>query len=374
MSSAKKLNVAPTLTHAEGMMTHAAIISPFWDALITGGLSVVVYLAACVFSPRAAPGPAIGAFVFNLSFAVNFPHFLASYQLLYGDFRHKITRDFRFMFAGLIVPIILAVGMAEASSAANPKVLGYFLVAMYFFVGWHYIKQTFGIMVVCNAYRKIFYNKSERFWLLTNMYAIWAVSFFSANANPSTYNQMGISYPSLNLTVYPLYASYALLGLGVAGNLFMHVKKYIREGSVLPASSIMGYLAIYVFLVPQFTHPFTGHTSPFFHSLQYLLFVFAYQRNKVDAEAENLPAIEARKKKVLGIGGFFFGSVVYGALAFSLVPGLFDHSSWLNRGLFGPTPFVLFATIFLNIHHYFIDNVIWKGSNREIREHLFRAS
>jgi hypothetical protein len=37
----------------------------------------------------------------------------------------------------------------------------------------------------------------------------------------------------------------------------------------------------------------------------------------------------------------------------------------------GPTLFVFLSWIFINIHHYFIDNVIWRGENPDTRRHLF---
>ena len=356
------------------MVASTAIISPFWDAFCTGGLSLAMFAIISVSFSRVTPDSAVALFVFNLSFLVNFPHFLSSYQLMYGDFRHKIFTDTRFMIAGILVPLVLAVGMAWSFVRLDSVSLGYFLVAMYFFVGWHYVKQTFGIIVVANAYRKIFYSKRERFWLQANMYSLWAVSFFHANAYANYYNQMGIDYPSLNLSAYPLQVAYFVLGLSVAATVYLHVRKYIVDGSVFPASSVMAYATIYLFLHPLATHPMYAHMAPFFHSLQYLLFVYAYRRNKIEDEIEDVPAIEARSKRVIGIGGFFVGSIVLGALAFTIVPGFFDMSPLINRALFGATPFVFFATVLINIHHYFIDNVIWKGSNPEIREHLFRAA
>jgi len=374
VSAAKKLNLAYETGSSGVAIAKPAMISPFWDMICTGGLSLFLFALMSVTLARVAPDNAIGLWVFNLSFAVNFPHFLASYQILYGDFRHRITQSYRFFFAAVIVPIVLCVGMAEAFAASNPTTLGYFVVAMYFFVGWHYVKQTFGVIVVSNAYRKIFYNKEERFWLLANMYSVWAVSFFNSNATSITYNQMGIPYPSLNFSYYPVYVSYGVLGASIIGTIYMHIRKYIREGSIPPASAFTAYFTIYLFLLPLTTHPMYMHTAPFFHSLQYLLFVFAFRANKVESEVAKLPAIEGRKRRILGIGGFFAGSILLGALSFAIIPGLFDATPWLNRALFGPTPFVFFATIFINIHHYFIDNVIWKGNNPEIREHLFKAS
>lgn len=374
MSTAKKLNIAHTQSDEGAIIAHPAMISPFWDMAFAGGLSLVIYMLISVLFKPMAPDSSVATFVYNLSFAVNFPHFLASYQLLYGDFRHEITRKPRFFFAAVIVPIVLGVGMAQALALSNPLVLGYFVVAMFFFVGWHYVKQTFGVMVVANAYKKVFYNKQERMVLLTNMYALWAVSFFNANAFQSSYAQMGIAYPSLNFGVEPLYASQAVMCVAIVATVLMHFRKYVREGVKPSGTAIMAYLTIYVWLLPAMIHPTFGHMAPFFHSFQYLLFVYVFRKNKVEAQIEELPAVEGRKRRVVGIWGFFAGSIILGGLAFQFVPSFFDHLGILNNALFGGTPFVFFATIFINIHHYFIDNVIWKGNNHEIREYLFKAS
>jgi hypothetical protein len=262
--------------------------------------------------------------------------------------------------------------MAEGFALSNPMMLGYSVVAMYFFVGWHYVKQTFGVMVVSNAYQKIFYNKPERFWLQLNMYAIWAVSFFNSNIGPSMYQQNGINYPSLNLSIYPVYVSYAVLAVAAFANLVMHVRKYIREGVIPTPAAIAGYFAIYAFLLPILSHPIYGLIVPAFHSLQYLLFVYTFRRNKVESSIQKneLPH-QIRRRRVFGLGGFFVGAVVLGALVFSIIPGAMDMTDWMNRGLFGATPFVFAFTVFINVHHYFIDNVMWKGNNPEMRAYLF---
>lgn len=372
MSTAKKFSSFHDQAHV-GVLEMPSMISPIWDMVFAGGLSIAVYLLMNISFRSQAPDNSIALWVFNLSFVMNFPHFLASYQMLYGDFRREITRNMRFFWAAVIVPVLLGLGMMGAFAASSPTMLGYFVSAMYFFVGWHYVKQTFGVIVVGNAYQKIFYNKQERNWLQFNMYALWAASFFAANAGPASYQQMGIYYPSFNFGTIPLNISYALLTISIFGNVFMHFRKYIRDGSRPSGMAIMAYLTIYIWLLPLLMHSMYAHMAPFFHSFQYLLFVYAFRKNKVEDTIQDLPVVEARKQRVLGIWGFFAGSIILGALSFQLIPGFFDHLGLLDTSKFGPTPFVFFATIFINIHHYFIDNVMWKGNNPEIRQYLFKA-
>jgi hypothetical protein len=55
------------------------------------------------------------------------------------------------------------------------------------------------------------------------------------------------------------------------------------------------------------------------------------------------------------------------------LPKYLDSYQMINSTLFGPTLAMFAITVFINIHHYFIDNVIWRGSNPEMRKHLFGA-
>jgi hypothetical protein len=58
-----------------------------------------------------------------------------------------------------------------------------------------------------------------------------------------------------------------------------------------------------------------------------------------------------------------------GWLAFELVPGAFDALLGTSAAL-GISFFVIAAMLFINNHHYFIDNVIWRFADPEVRSHL----
>jgi hypothetical protein len=351
-----------------------ALISPIWDILLVGGISIGMYLLMSVSFRPTAPDNTVAMFVFNLSFLFNFPHFLVSYQLLYGDFRKEIFRDFKFFWAAVVAPLILFGVMLSGFVTGNPKIEGYVLNSMYFFVGWHYIKQTFGAVVVTNALRKIFYNNTERMALKFNLYSLWMVSFCAMNSKPANYSQLGIPYYSLEFPDWTLKLAFSCLIVSALTLVITHLKKYVRDGVMPTPTAMFAYATIYLWLLPILSHPMYAHMIPLFHSLQYLTFVYAFRKNKVETSIEDLNTPEGRKGRLEGLWGYLTGSIILGALAFHFIPSAIDTTQPVSAALFGTQPMVFFATIFINIHHYFIDNVIWRGNNPEIRKHLFKVT
>jgi len=67
---------------------------------------------------------------------------------------------------------------------------------------------------------------------------------------------------------------------------------------------------------------------------------------------------------------FFLWACVLGFAGYYALPKLFEflvplgeqYSGWL---------FLFLFTVLLNIHHYFIDNVLWKKDNRPVVHYLF---
>ncbi len=177
-----------------------------------------------------------------------------------------------------------------------------------------------------------------------------------------------------NFPPLPLSIAYSCMIVSIVGMVVTHLQKFVREGTWPAPMAIFSYLTIYVWLLPVMTHPMYSHMIPMFHSLQYLLFVYAFRRNKTESGIQDKNMPEGRRHWLIGLWGYLAGAVALGALSFHIIPTFFDSFHWLNTAVFGPTPFVFFATIFINIHHYFIDNVIWRGDNPEMRQYLFKAA
>jgi hypothetical protein len=115
---------------------------------------------------------------------------------------------------------------------------------------------------------------------------------------------------------------------------------------------------------------------PALHSLQYLYFVALVRRNAA-LEAAGPPSFKGSVARELGLLGA--GALMLGWLLLRGVP------AWLDAALvrpalpgsgrmpaIGPTPYLAAFTAAVNIHHYFMDSVIWRRDSADSR-HLLAA-
>jgi hypothetical protein len=341
------------------------------DALMLGGISIILFLLFKTILANKTLDNSIGWFIFNLSFVVNFPHFLVSYQLLYIDSRHLIPKMFRFFWAAIIVPILLLGAMIVTAMYGNQAMLGYFTNAMFLLVGWHYVKQIFGCIIVTNALKKFYYNTTERYILLANLYSIWALSWVSTNLYATSYSLYGIPYKTFSLPVLLLPLCYISLILTFGAVLIMSIRKYTRDKVFPGLSSIVSFITIYIWFLPTLYNPIFFLLIPFFHSLQYLPFVYAFRRNKIRAQLSADDTLKKRLVYFIQLYGYLLIPFITGAVFLWFLPNYIDSLKLFNITYYGPTLAMFGFTIFINIHHYFIDNVVWKGSNPEVRKYMF---
>jgi hypothetical protein len=141
------------------------ILSPEIDFLFVGGIGLISLIAIVVFVPTEGPQfLKIVSYLYTISFFINYPHFAFSYQLLYCGFTKKISdhslpRIYRLRLwnAGIFVPAILFVLLGIAYINGSRIILGYMASAMFLFVGWHYVKQGYGMLVVLSAKKGYFF-------------------------------------------------------------------------------------------------------------------------------------------------------------------------------------------------------------------------
>lgn len=342
-----------------------------WEAFLLGGCSILVCMSCWAFAEKSTSVYTMGQFAFFLAFAVNHPHFLSSYILLYGDFRKKVFSQVKYFWAGFIVPLVLFGTIAYGLQNQDSEVMAWVINSMFFFVGWHYIKQVFGCVIVTCARRKMYFNKFERYLLLGNLFTLWALSWTGSQVGGNSYEFYGIKYQGLNLPFWTLsFVRYAVAATGAA-LIVQGFRKYIYEGKVVNSSALAALLALYVWYLPVFSHPYFAYLIPLFHSLQYLVFVWSFKTNQVSAQIKEYKGTEMRKAWVYKFVGFFAWATVLGALSFEIIPNLLDQNFSFDNTALGNSTFLASFLLFINIHHYFIDNVIWKSQNEEIRSYLF---
>ena len=117
---------------------------------------------------------------------------------------------------------------------------------------------------------------------------------------------------------------------------------------------------------------------PALHSLQHLVVVWRYQTN---VERDRADAVERPQWQILSILGplyrlrvlaFIVIGAILGALGFWLVPMMLIDLVPYDKAVLGSSLFLFIAWIFINVHHYFLDNVMWRRGNPEVSKYLFR--
>jgi len=113
------------------------------------------------------------------------------------------------------------------------------------------------------------------------------------------------------------------------------------------------------------------YVIPALHSVQYLYFVWRLRRN--EARASEGPPTFGRPAAVQ-VGILAASAVALGILAMRGIPALFDGAFGGKEGDggLGPTPYFAAVYTIVNIHHYFMDSVIWRRENAEM--HYLLAS
>lgn len=345
-----------------------------YDAMMMGGASIIFCLCSWMFMDKSSAINTIGTLAFALAFICNHPHFLSSYILLYGDYRKRIVTQRSYFWAAVIVPILLGGTIIGAWVRGDARMMAHVITAMYFFVGWHYVKQVFGCIIVTSAQRKIYYTKAQRNLILFNLFTTWFMSWAQSHVGGGSFQFYGISHYSLGLPPWTMIAIYALSGVSFLGIVALQTRMYIDKGVLPSPPAVMALLALYAWYIPSASHPGFAYLIPFFHSLQYLAFVGRLKGNEVRASLKGLADRQWRLNFVKRLGGWALGALVLGALAFEIIPDIMDAQGWIPaNGAMGTNPMLAGILLFINIHHYFIDNVIWRSNNETVKRFLFQS-
>lgn len=321
----------------------------------------------------------------TLSYFVNYPHFMASYGLLYRNLPARLAtyspREsmwWRMHLAAYGVPVLLVAYFTYAISQKSFFLFGLAVQAMFFFVGWHYLKQSYGVFAVLSGMKGIFYKPWQVILLKLHVYTLWLYTWFISGAvmlegsptQPHTF--AGVTYQPISLfktlpLVDMLYWPVLACGIAAWGAIIWN---WVETGKRPSVTGLMGYTSMYTLLAFVRIHPLFAYGGPMFHSLQYMLFVYAYKRGELLGEQQHHAIGMGGEAKPywLKMLGYFTLICATGALAFEVLPIYFDTKTprWGMAMVAAPI-----FHVFINVHHYFIDSVIWRRGNRDVSAKLF---
>jgi len=350
------------------------------EFLMVGGLTPLLFPLSWMLREAFGLSEAeywTGFTFFYAAHLINDPHFSVTYLLFYEDGRARAFggrfsgwQRARYLAAGIGVPLVVggwALGCLWLESAWG---LGLMVQLMFLLVGWHYVKQGFGVMVVLSARRGVRYSARERLALLMHCYAGWAYAWASPFDPGHEAVEKGVFYTTighpgwlepLTLTVFALSTLWLLAELGA---------KTLRDGRLPPLAPLTGLLcAVWAWSVFSQVDPLVRYAVPALHALQYLYFVWLLKGNEA-RDREGPPHFETSARTRLII--LAVSALALGLFLFDLAPmGLDDYfaptAGRARAWALGATPWFAALYCFVNIHHYAMDAVIWRRDNPQTR-------
>ena len=360
------------------------LFGPFIDFFMLDK-STCVILPTLYFLPLKYEG-LVAAIMLLLTNLINHPHFGHSYQIFYRNFARKVRGDgygrnlqIRYIFAGVVVPLAMIAFFAYGSLTGNTRLLGYAGNAMGFFVGWHYVKQGYGMLMVDAVLKRKFFSDQDKKVLLFNGYAVWLFAWLQTNVVITQRQFWGLDYYTFAVPPWLITIAMSIAAASSAATAVMFINRWRKHGGALPYNGVVAYVvSLYAWILFVTLNPLWLLVVPALHSLQYLAVVWRYQTN---VERDRTDAVEKLEPKVLSTLGpvyrlrvlaFIIFGALLGALGFWLVPMALTALVPYNQAVLGSSLFLFIAWIFINVHHYFLDNVMWRRGNPEVSKYLFR--
>lgn len=347
-----------------------------FEFLIVGGATLLLVPLSLLYQSKAGVDRSvynISWVAFYLAYVINDPHFSVSYFLFYKNAKSRALGDefppmqrFRYIIAGFVVPILLLGWGAWGIFADSPQTIGLMVQLMYLTVGWHYVKQGFGVLAVLSARRGVSFEPLERRVILAHCFSGWAFGWI--NPYPGgLMEEEGVQYYTLTVPGGPVLHEIAkwLFVLTAVALFAIFARKWVRGRRMPPLVPLSGLLiSVWLWTVWPNFDPLVAYAIPALHSIQYLYFVYLMKKNETKATPG--PAL-FRGKTWLRVGAFVLTVWCLGYILFHGGPSLLDQSLAVAGAKVGPTPFLAVIATFVNVHHYFMDHVIWRRENPDTR-------
>lgn len=330
-----------------------SVISPVIDLLCVGGLSLLFFVPLLLSGRRDLVLVGVGAQAW-LATLINMPHFMASYRLVYRS-RESILRH---KWASIYVPAILLVyimiALWEAQYSSWMVVVLVSVSSAY--LAWHYTGQVWGMMASYSYLEGASFEKRERFLIRTGLRILlaWHVTWFlyTQLRNPSMVRPAYVLISAGTVVAFALGA----IGIGMMRR---------RTGRMPPLRALVAWASLFVWYAVIARDPKALFWIQIAHAIQYLAFPFRVEinttRSRLSDSTRFIRHMVVYAAVLLAIS--FFVSLVVPGSAMSVVGNIFGE----EPGKAAP----IMILMFINIHHYFTDGVIWHISNPEVRRELF---
>ena len=350
-----------------------------WEFLLTGGGALILLPLFMLFFPTelsGSPQYLISMTAFYAAYVINDPHFAVSYLIFYRNFRGKAFGEALppserklYRFVGIVAPLFLLTWMGVSLATQNLFMAGLMIHVMYIMVGWHYVKQGFGVLMTFASRRGYRFSSLERNAILAHCYAGWIYGWSMAMGEPGWFDEMGlgywsagIGYGAIQVLEWMFWSSGVIMAVIVG-------KRIIRTGQWPPLAGLSGLLvSIWLWVVYSDINDAFGYFIPALHSIQYFFFVGTLKFNQArDEEGQAVATGFLRPKVMIRLALFAATTLALGWVLFHGAPDALDRMADHDWGVLGGAAGMALFVAFVNIHHYMMDNVMWRRGNPDMQ-------
>jgi hypothetical protein len=323
-------------------------VNGWLDAAMIGALSIVVFVVLrLIFDGNTRPAAVIETAA-TLSIFVNYPHFSATVYRLY----QSPDNIRQFPITALCVPVLISAAMA-ASVWQPHYVAPYFITLFLFWSPFHYSGQTIGITMLYARRANFEIGRWQRLALSAFVYCTFIVSFTHAYSLGSMI-RFGVKIPIIQVPPWFDAMSIAVMCAAALVFLYFVFKWALKHRHVPPPIVLLPAVTQFVWFFPATQSKIFYEFIPMFHSLQYLYIAWAMQlglRAIQPPGARTSPSILNESLR------WALKNYVGGMLLFIALPWMFY---WVHLPVITTAGIVIAA---VNVHHFFVDGVIWKLRN-----------
>ena len=330
-------------------------VNPFVDYGMIGVFSIIAFLALRLLYTGERTDSVV-TLAAQAAWIVNWPHFSATSYRLY----HSPDNMKQYPLTALVVPFVVLAGVFGAF--ASPGVVApYFIKLVSIWSPYHFSGQTLGISLIYARRAGFQVGKAERFCLSSFIYGTFIAQTIRFETGSQNFNDSGIDYPSIGLPAWAATAAHAWVAVAGAALLFLIARWCMANKRILPPIVLLPALTQFVWFMPGSDWLSFAEFVPFFHSVQYMLIAWSMQlKEKMDLN--RIPpsgTYVASESARWGLSNF-----AGGALLFWGIPHIVAGSG---------VPLAFSTAVIVSgvqIHHFFIDGVIWKLKRKTVASPL----
>jgi hypothetical protein len=327
------------------------------DFALIGGASILTFILLRAFHDG-TPSETVYQIAGVLVWLINWPHFSATSFRLY----HSRANIRQYPVTAVVIPLLVLA--AAVGAFLSPEEMAPWLVRLFLLWSpYHFSGQSLGISMIYARRAGLRLDPWERLAFSGFIFGTFLYQTSSAESGTAQLQFYGINYSPLGLPTW-LAAGFRIWIILCAALLIAWVLKIrYREGRWPPAIVLLPAGTQFVWFVLGAGLPSFNEFVPFFHGLQYMLVAWLVQLKERQERQERWEPGGRNPSPRFVINEslrWYLINLLGGVALFWLLP----RAGQVAGFSLAFSTAILIAAV--QIHHFFVDGVIWKIRNPRV--------